>query len=91
MGELKATPGPWHLTGRDDGPGAYYMHIGAPTSMMVLAHMNECHTQSRPNAHLIAAAPELYDILRRISSPFGREDASDEEINAVLTKARGES
>lgn len=48
----------------------------------------ECD-QSKANAHLIAAAPEMYDMLKRLSAK--QWDASEEEeIENLLAKARGE-
>ena len=41
------------------------------------------------NAHLIAAAPEMYEMLKRLSAK--QWDASEEEeIENLLAKARGE-
>ena len=36
------------------------------------------------------AAPDMYRILKTLLQPYGREDISDEEIEAVLAKADGE-
>ncbi|MEL7966341.1 hypothetical protein AAG587_08190 [Vreelandella neptunia] len=93
MSELKATPGPWHLTGRDDGPGAYYMHIGAASSPMVLAHMNECHAQSKANAYLMAEAPDMYELLDTFpgfTSTTAEKAAWAQRVIEVKRKARGE-
>ena len=46
--------------------------------------------KDRANAHLIAAAPDMYRVLKKLSQPYGREDVSDEEIETVLAKADGE-
>ena len=45
---------------------------------------------NKHNAHLIAAAPEMYGMLERILKPYGREDISDDAIENLLAKARGE-
>ena len=43
------------------------------------------------NAYLIAAAPDMYAMLNRIANEsYGAEDVSDEVINKLLAKARGE-
>ncbi len=65
MSENKHTPGPWHVCGNDNGPGERYLHIGAKSSMMVLASMNEVHTDTVANARLMAAAPDLLRAAQR--------------------------
>lgn len=84
MSELKSTPGPWVNVG-----GWVDAEKGGIICSLRAVDMKDEAT-SDANAHLIAAAPELYEMLERISAPFGREDVSDEEIDAVLAKARGE-
>lgn len=62
----------------------------------------EACEQSKANAHLIAAAPEMYEMLERLKKEcqmfydeFGEPsnpdyEAAFVEINALLAKARGE-
>lgn len=53
-----------------------------------------CHTGNGPtslaNAHLIAAAPEMYSILKRVLSYADLIEYDRERVEAVLAKARGE-
>jgi hypothetical protein len=46
------------------------------------------------NAHLIAAAPELYEALERVCDTYGFDSSTDssiwQEAFAALAKARGE-
>ena len=44
------------------------------------------------NAHLIAAAPEMYELLQSIAvtEMMNGDDAFSEQINELLSKARGE-
>lgn len=87
----KFTPGPWYLNGTDKGPGQYYMHIGAKGSPMNLASINECHTQSIANSHLIAAAPDLYEALKEIMNGRSMDSDLREQCKLALAKARGEN
>ena len=59
MSAPRWTPGPWHVTGKDEGPGKRHLHIGAKTSMMCLASMNEAHIDTPANAYLMTAAPDF--------------------------------
>jgi len=58
---------------------------------------DKVYAENKANAHLIAAAPELYDALvdarkqlEECTQEFMGEDYNDPVINAVLAKARGE-
>lgn len=80
------TPGPWHISGTHPRN----IHIGAMSSPMVLASMNDCHAHTPANARLIAAAPEMAELLSivrvLVSAPtnrFGKpEFYSAEEVAA---------
>lgn len=81
----KFTPGPWLKMQRDDhqaqvtthgvGIGEFYFDIGFGRSRMF-------------NAHLIAAAPEMYELLKCLAEEF--EQPIRQEIEELLAKARGE-
>jgi hypothetical protein len=76
--ETKFTPGPWKAV--FDDRKIYIEGIGVPTDK------NE-----KANAHLIAAAPELYEALEALLSY--KTDAPlyfQENGRAALKKARGE-
>ena len=94
--QAKFTPGPWTSRGtvvfigthgqiEEDGSPAYggFDIVGCP--------------RPEANAHLIAAAPELYEALDMLMDATGPGDASQilteerENIMALLAKARGET
>lgn len=86
--ERKWTPGPWEclpVDGRDRGAFVY-----GPTETD-----EGCFVA--PDAHLIAAAPDMYELVDLVHSSFGGGRTitfSDDDIaafSAVLAKARGEA
>ena len=90
--EPKWTPGPWVLVGdsrtiieSESGDGI----IGINSQSMSWLEIDDA------NAHLIAAAPELYDALLYVLSVCPAIDYIGEEARAearaALAKARGES
>ena len=97
MSEPKFTPGPWHV-----GHGH-----GLSTGMKGLEYYPVCWSPDDENvcdivynkadADLIAAAPEMYELLSEILEfePRGINlnffDRINPKIDAVLRKARGES
>ena len=75
--QTKHTPGPWAVS--DDGDVTLIIH--APKDDVDIARMsNDCEmfSEIRSNAHLIAAAPAMYDALKAaadyipVTSPEGR-------------------
>jgi len=50
--------------------------------------LNDDHKKA--NAHLIAAAPDMYLLLRDILNNYETDTHMDNQINVVLSKARGE-
>jgi len=85
MSEAKFTKAPWKI--QDDGYGLIGVLFRKGYGVLVGHKDNE----SISNAHLIAAAPEMYEMLEHILlEPYGREYLSDERIEKLLAKARGE-
>lgn len=94
MNRPKFTPGPWHVKNLDK---PYVMQENG----IALAQIWDCSVISREqadaNANLIAAAPEMYELLSEILEfePRGINlnffDRINPKIDAVLRKARGES
>lgn len=102
--EAKLTPGPWEVSGRR----AVYQDVGkvfAPfdaasvgtvTGQVAIVPLDE---SSLANAHLIAAAPKMYEALATILSDFTNPETIESIrrgphvalIRQVLIKARGES
>lgn len=85
MSKTKFTKGPWKV--QDDGYGLIGVAFRKGYGVLVGHKDNE----SISNSHLIAAAPEMYEMLEHILlEPYGREDLSNERIEKLLAKARGE-
>ena len=97
MSNKKFTPGPWHA---HDGWGeqdyVYYKTQNQTASNIICKVFTRPKTNKRgcPDAHLIAAAPDMYKELERLSTLF-RKNAiyldEREKIETILRKARGES
>ena len=97
MNEPRFTPGPWVVVEPEDDViqikiGDVDKQGGSPTiyGSKVICFVNdiECDTA---NAHLIAAAPDLYQVLAEIVQKWGRPNTADwHKASAALAKARGE-
>lgn len=97
MSAPKWTPGPWIVEGR--GPNMKVIFAGlTPGNRLSPCFLADDDQEA--NAHLIAAAPELYEALCRLIPPeqefHMRETPGDfhedwHSALAALAKARGES
>jgi hypothetical protein len=80
----KHTPGPWRIGALESGQAAVDGVGGDVTGWV-----------SIPDAHLIAAAPDLWDALETLERLSGSSMATDDPARvaarAVLKRARGES
>jgi hypothetical protein len=77
--EVKWTPGPWEV----DGSKVCYDLDGTKD--------NICNTVwQEANAHLIAAAPDLYEALAEIMDWVVNDHPASVKARAALAKARGE-
>lgn len=92
----KFTPGPWEADGTTIYADAFkaQRNIHGAVACLVVGEDDLAH-QEHSNAHLIAAAPELYDIAKRIyellihpTAPVTAFEAW--ELCDVLKKCRGE-
>jgi len=92
MSEAKFTKGEW--TVNDEG-GLIEINSMSGTVGTVWG-FDPDHTgcniseESHCNAHLIAAAPDMYAMLEKLTQPYGMEDFSHDEVEQLLAKARGE-
>jgi hypothetical protein len=101
MGEVKFTSGPWWYQEKSD---AYTHIVRAGENRFLCQLAQDTSGESEANAHLISAAPELYEALIGISEMlWSRPDISDklrplmgfaekameEKALAALRKARG--
>lgn len=92
------TPGPWEVFEYADGSG---LEIGPPYTEAFLkgnvCSIGAVNGQHRANAHLIAAAPDLYDALSRIIEEYSdlyiyKGSVSPyEQARAAIAKATGDS
>ena len=104
MSELKATPGPWTVYPDVDGNFFYVAQQDGATYTPDYSDVCglSCQTWSgerfnvhQANAHLIAAAPELYDSLKALLDALDdngscQYEALREEGRDALAKSRGE-
>ena len=79
MSGLKATPGPWQRSPSKESGGSFIEHISPEYISHVVAFVHASHDMFDPpiateedaaNAHLIAAAPELYEALDKLKSSY---------------------
>lgn len=106
MSEAKFTSGPWGVIKNSAGAIEVVFSNGSPCrgddylSVYPTSSKNDCECIStggtaEANAHLIAAAPEMYSILcdARLKLSFGDYESKliAEDIKMILAKARGES
>jgi hypothetical protein len=84
MSKLNITPGQWKFSISDNGRHQISGKDGKQICMMW-----NCKERNS-NAHLIAAAPEMYEMLQRMNRYFVEHSVIHNEIEALLSKARGD-
>lgn len=83
----KTTKRPWHVSGFVDGSGKY-LHIGSMSSPMVLASMNDCHTETEGNAKLICEAVNAYDtLIKECDYKEGRITGLEQDVEGLKARA----
>ena len=93
MSEAKFTKGEWIVDYDNDSSCEWYYTGPAKVEYSYNVSAIE-HLEAKANAHLIASAPEMYEMLSKIhdylevSGPTGFNLSLD--INDLLKKARGE-
>lgn len=102
----KWTKGPWWVevgNGEDDEGDIYVCHEGTVCNETTVANFGEPTIEECANAHLICAAPEMYEIITALleyidaipaevaASLPAMPGASRDWIESVGAKARGES
>lgn len=95
MNELKATPGPWEIVRFTNYHG---WSVNAPDRGCIAERWYDSEQKApydeelRANAHLIAEAPVMYDMLATIENDDGKiPDWLWSRIQDTLARARGES
>lgn len=97
MTERKWTPGPWFAVRNNAyweiNPARKYGDDDIPYTVGNVCASDPSDTKGRqePNAHLIAAAPDLYDALEAARDVLEALNIDTAAANAALAKARGET
>lgn len=99
MNEPKFTPGPWKMsqvyTNALPNDEFYISGEGSMLAKVLCGGLN--YPEHHANAHLIAAAPDLYAVCAEIRDAFSYFSEWDlpigfeERLDAALAKARGEA
>ena len=95
MSKPKFTPGPWFVDHGVPGKPRIFSRADNLIKSMVCACEHGALSRQEHDAALIAAAPEMYQMLERIQDymtggPILAKKPSVEEIAHLLEKARGE-
>jgi hypothetical protein len=97
---MSQTPGPWYLNFGSESPHCVIsdkpllMLPGDAPDTLVIATVYSTDTRMRPepNARLIAAAPDMLDILKMTAQRYDRgdfEETAYRQILDVIAKAEG--
>lgn len=96
---MKYTQGPWNIDETEDT--LFLRAAGKLDAIVAQVELNSeiCSTadevepnQQRANAHLLAAAPDMYEILKTLSlvvAANGQQTLLLADLNRVLAKANG--
>ena len=90
MCEAKFTKGPWVARGKT--PSRIY-GMQRKDKEVIVAATGSVINEAGANAHLIAAAPEMYEMLEYVMKCAAMQDnltIDANEISKLLAKARGE-
>lgn len=97
MGEAKFTEGKWEFAGdcvMVAGSGGVYGYPPKPGVICGLSDGEYIENYNSADGHLIAASPEMYEMLEYVMICAARQDNSlidASEIRSLLAKARGET
>lgn len=94
MDKPKFTKGPWQAGRPDmatlvDGAKSKWIYAGDTYCAIASGADIDDWYEVMANAHLIAAAPEMYDLLSDLLRNYELGEKVDSQIVAVLTKAEG--
>ncbi len=85
--EVKFTAGPWIICDKEKRHANVAANAQEPIAMVYL-WPKSADSESAANLNLIAAAPEMYEALRALSTGEGLQPGTT--IESILLKARGE-
>lgn len=91
------TPGPWHQAGTDNVDAHWMRAVRSANGTGVAWCGQFPEGEAHANARLIAAAPEMLQLLQRFAEfarsggDFGYPLGSLQELNEVISKATGQS
>jgi hypothetical protein len=88
----KHTEGPWKVS--YDGPSNPIVTSGQPFDIVCLVQNTREPDASEPNAHLIAAAPDMLEALKAIQQSMGgvvntAQQVAWDKLKAAIAKAEG--
>ena len=92
MSNTKWTQGEWSLFNDyiEDGNIGVAVNLGNEFYQDIVVLEAPCHEEEKANAHLIAAAPDLYDALEALQGEISNELWKSVDAGYALKKARGE-
>ena len=100
MSNTKFTKGPWFVEQMEDVNSVYDVHYNLPASEYSVASIVINIPDAEANAHLIAAAPDMYtmigdlaDMVDKLNEGFNTDHKAIElstRAEMLLKKARGE-
>ena len=95
MTETKWTEGTWEVNDNGDvrvaGSGAFVGYPPQPGMICSLSDGEYIDNENWHDAHLIAAAPDLYNALSVLADAWERKGLPCDAARAALAKARGKS
>lgn len=85
----KFTPGPWEYD-------KYSLYVDSVPRVVEeyseeICEVSGCRKQDEANGYLIAAAPEMYEMLKQLHGALASVPVLQSEIDKILKKARGEA
>jgi hypothetical protein len=87
------TPGPWALSDEGARQATLRVRQGTEHGVAIATVHQAGAPEQRPNAHLIAAAPDLYEAAQALVDLgwfVGKQVDAVERLERALAKARGE-
>lgn len=85
----KFTKNKWILSEVESGDFDVYSEDDNPTHVAFVSAW-DAGDEAKYNAALIACAPEMYELLQKLRAHYNFSEYCENEIDALLAKARGE-